>query len=69
MAKAVRKGLDELRTYYAEHPSAVYELGDDAAASFFEIGYALTTLLDTRRIAQERGEHVLGQLIEPFLRK
>jgi hypothetical protein len=38
VAYALRKGLDELETYYAQHPSAIYQLGDDAAASFFEIG-------------------------------
>src|SRR4051812_26570133 len=37
-AYALRKGLDELETYYAQHPSAIYQLGDDAAASFFAIG-------------------------------
>ncbi len=69
VAKALRKGLDELQIYYAEHRSAVSELGDDAAASFFEIGYGQTALPDIKTIAQARGEQVLGQLVEPFLRK
>jgi len=34
VAYALRKGLDELKTYYAQQPSAISQLGDDAAASF-----------------------------------
>ena len=65
----MRKGLDELETYYAQHPSAISQLGDDAAASFFEIGYGQKQLPEIKAIAQRRGERVLNQLIEPFLRK
>lgn len=69
VAYALRKGLDELETYYAQHPSAISQLGDDAAASFFEIGYGQKQLPEIKAIAQRRGERVLNQLIEPFLRK
>ena len=69
VAYALRKGLDELTTYYAQHPSAIFQLGDDAAASFFEIGYGQKELPEIKAIAQRRGERVLNQLIEPFLRK
>ena len=69
VAFALRKGLDELENYYVQHPLAVSQLGDDAAASFFEIGYGQKELPEIKAIAQRRGERVLSQLIEPFLRK
>src|SRR4051794_37653107 len=68
VAYALRKGLDEIQTYYAQHPSAISQLGDDAAASFFEIGYGQKELPEIKAIAQQSGERVLNQLIEPFLR-
>lgn len=66
---ALRRGLDELKTYYAAHPPVISQLGDDAAASFFEIGYGQKELPSIKAVARRRGERVLDKLIQPFLRK
>jgi hypothetical protein len=67
--KAIRKGLDEMVDYYAQHPDAVTSVWEDTVASVYEVTYSGSNRPDIQAFGRDAGRRYLEMLIEPFVKR
>jgi hypothetical protein len=66
-AFAVKRGLDEMTAFFAEHPAAIEELKDDAVEPFIDVSYAASNTPELRREARDQASRILSRLLAPYL--